>query len=532
MKDPKEVFVENGELDRNKVRGAILKWAREKEEKGLGTIPVNPDRNYKKAMVRNFESWIGDRVKHWKDFRNDYFDSGELYSIISEFYEANDEFREIMIEFVKPVAPTGKELGTIDEFDGPTVPENIEEKKEAEEKGENYNEYGKLSEAGIIQAGDLDHAKLKGTIIKFVNEVDKIKGTEEEATVTEVREAWARWMLDRVGGVWPKFMMNHVDVDLVETWIDSMMDNRDGFWMEVREKYEHAPEELEGNGNEMNTSMERSKKRSITGWNDDRISDSVDVDDSVRGSSNGDINEQTEDRDEDKDPIDISGSTVINGDSVDVIERINGRPIDAIICDPPFGQDYDNRTGEYGVIEGDSDVRGAMNMVEEVMKKSRMILARPAPVMFFCGEMNLAHTKSLVEKWFDFKQILIWDKDWIGMSNADEKWRPKKEFIVYGWYGEPDVENEHRHDGDILTFQRPDGDDRQHPTQKPVDLMQYLVEAVTEESDMVMDPFSGSGATLLGARRCGRDYVGIELDERYYEVIEDRLSQNTITSWG
>lgn len=64
-----------------------------------------------------------------------------------------------------------------------------------------------------------------------------------------------------------------------------------------------------------------------------------------------------------------------------------------------------------------------------------------------------------------------------------------------------------------------------HPTQKPLALMELLIELVTCEGQMVLDPFCGSGTTLLAAQRLGRQYVGIEKEERYFLLAKRRLDE-------
>ena len=67
-----------------------------------------------------------------------------------------------------------------------------------------------------------------------------------------------------------------------------------------------------------------------------------------------------------------------------------------------------------------------------------------------------------------------------------------------------------------------------HPTQKPLRLMKALVELTTREGQTVLDPFCGSGTSLLAAKQCGRHYVGIEQNERYCEIARERLSELTL----
>ena len=72
------------------------------------------------------------------------------------------------------------------------------------------------------------------------------------------------------------------------------------------------------------------------------------------------------------------------------------------------------------------------------------------------------------------------------------------------------------------------GDMPLHPCQKPLDVMLWLVESVTEEGDVILDPFAGSGTTLLAAKLRGRKAIGIELDEQYCKAAAHRCSQGVL----
>jgi len=63
-----------------------------------------------------------------------------------------------------------------------------------------------------------------------------------------------------------------------------------------------------------------------------------------------------------------------------------------------------------------------------------------------------------------------------------------------------------------------------HPTEKPIDLMKVLIENSSKENEMVLDPFLGVGTTAIASKETNRKYIGIELDEHYYNIANERLT--------
>jgi site-specific DNA-methyltransferase (adenine-specific) len=65
--------------------------------------------------------------------------------------------------------------------------------------------------------------------------------------------------------------------------------------------------------------------------------------------------------------------------------------------------------------------------------------------------------------------------------------------------------------------------DKFHPTQKPVALLEYFIKTYTDEGDLVLDNCMGSGSTGVAAKNTNRDFIGIELDENYFEIAKKRI---------
>ena len=64
-----------------------------------------------------------------------------------------------------------------------------------------------------------------------------------------------------------------------------------------------------------------------------------------------------------------------------------------------------------------------------------------------------------------------------------------------------------------------------HPTEKPVGLLASLITSVTKPGDLILDPFAGSGSTLVAAKKTGRRFIGIELDDKYFEKAQRRIEE-------
>ena len=126
-----------------------------------------------------------------------------------------------------------------------------------------------------------------------------------------------------------------------------------------------------------------------------------------------------------------------------------------------------------------------------------------------------------------FFQAVVWDKSARG-SGLGWRYRRNYEFIMVGhpkngklgWADEEvAVPN--------ITRIAPEPN-HLHPTQKPPSLVAQFIHWHTRKGDLVLDPFMGSGATLVAARELGRKSIGIEMDERYCEIAAERVQQGLL----
>lgn len=133
-----------------------------------------------------------------------------------------------------------------------------------------------------------------------------------------------------------------------------------------------------------------------------------------------------------------------------------------------------------------------------------------------------------LDKHLEFKQMIVWDKGPMGMG---WHYRRSYETVLVGqkpgaackWYDETDrIENIIRHIPKIIPQQT------DHPTPKPPELAAHFIGLHTQRGEIVLDPFMGGGSTAEAAKRMGRKFIGIELDERWLAIAVRRLAQEVL----
>lgn len=218
------------------------------------------------------------------------------------------------------------------------------------------------------------------------------------------------------------------------------------------------------------------------------------------------------------------GITIYHGDCREILPSLD-LTADLLVTDPPYGQAYRSNRGQHADIAGDDGTLPLSEWLPLALKRLRR--GRHAYI-FGARDTDITpdvHLCGMTE--------LIWDKQIIGMGDLSLPWSESHEPILFGVqeiskanraknYG---VGAARLRRGSVLHFQRSQsGQNKRHPTEKPVDLLRVLIESSSTFDEVVLDPFAGSGSTLEAARIEGRKAIGIEVDEGYCEIAAQRLS--------
>lgn len=222
---------------------------------------------------------------------------------------------------------------------------------------------------------------------------------------------------------------------------------------------------------------------------------------------------------------------IIHGNSAEVAATIEG-PIHAIVTDPPYGVAFKSGSAqtESGKkftpeIANDGDLDAAVDIFYGAMDHLVPKLADDADLYVFCDRLMIGDWQLVINSLPDIevKNVLVWDKGTPGMGDLEGNWGFSWESILYAKKGRRKVASRR---SSVIAIERLAAGKNWHPTQKPVELLEVLIRQSTDPGDLVVDPFAGSGSTIVAASRLGRRGIGIELNEEYVKRGNDELGQN------
>tara|TARA_R110002012_G_scaffold242890_1_gene417378 strand:- start:1259 stop:2401 length:1143 start_codon:yes stop_codon:yes gene_type:complete len=211
---------------------------------------------------------------------------------------------------------------------------------------------------------------------------------------------------------------------------------------------------------------------------------------------------------------------IIEGDSRKILKTLKNKSYDLLLSDPPYGMDFKSGWNTKDKIQNDK-IEDTVLLFEEVLKECVPLLKDDAHFYLFGNINYLPQIKPIIEKYLSLKNILIWDRKVIGMG--DLKSYGNSYDIVYFGYNKRWKDLHGTRERDILNFQRVDPAKNIHPTEKPLDMLEYLIKKSSNQNDKILEPFAGGGSTLLACKNTNRKATGIEIENKYVKLIKERI---------
>ncbi len=194
---------------------------------------------------------------------------------------------------------------------------------------------------------------------------------------------------------------------------------------------------------------------------------------------------------------------------------------DLLLTDPPYNVDYEGANGKKISNDKMSPAEFA-EFLRRAANASTVCLKQGAAFyVFYADKESISFRHALENAGLSVRQCLIWAKNHFVIGRQDYQW--KHEPCLYGWKdGAPHYFADDRSQCTVLEYPKPQRSD-EHPTMKPVALVAQLIKNSTQEGQIVLDPFGGSGSTLLACELTGRTCRTVELDAKYCDVILKRF---------
>ena len=226
------------------------------------------------------------------------------------------------------------------------------------------------------------------------------------------------------------------------------------------------------------------------------------------------------------------------------MKHIPDKSVDMILCDLPYGTtqnkwdsviDLKRLWGEYERIIKDN---GAVVLTSQGIFTAKLMMSNEG-----MHKYNLIWDKILTSGFLNanrmplrshedicvfYEKLPIYNPQKIKGEKNHSKGTMKTDinnnYSKYGKIDNVEILGDMKHPKSIISFQKPHPSKCLHPTQKPLKLFEWLVKTYTNEGDVVLDNCMGSGTTGVACKNLNRDFIGIELDDKYFEIAKKRIN--------
>jgi len=210
---------------------------------------------------------------------------------------------------------------------------------------------------------------------------------------------------------------------------------------------------------------------------------------------------------------------IVCGDCLELMAEIPNKAVDLVLTDPPYFLPVQHYVGtrESGFSKrtlGDTSILSGY--FRTFFKELSRITTTAGTWYVFCDGQSYPIFYQEMFPYVKYVRPLIWDKE---ISYNGYTWRHQHELIAWG-EGE-ESQRIPTGDGDILKCRGVLQVNRKHPAEKPLNLIGKILQKHT--TDLILDPFCGSGTTCVAAKMLGRRYIGIDISQNYVDIARERL---------
>lgn len=208
-----------------------------------------------------------------------------------------------------------------------------------------------------------------------------------------------------------------------------------------------------------------------------------------------------------------------HGDCLEIMKSMPNDSVNMILTDPPYGINYSSnrrtKTEKFDTLKNDCND----NRLLAYSDFARILKNNSVAIVFASWKNSVVDIQEL-QKYFDIKNIIVWFKGGGGIGDLKHTLSTDYELAIVCHKGKCRLRG--KREGSVWKFNKVNPSKMLHPTEKPTDLLAHMIEKYTDENDVVFDPFMGSGSTGVAAAKTKRNFIGIELDDKYFEIAKRR----------
>jgi len=273
----------------------------------------------------------------------------------------------------------------------------------------------------------------------------------------------------------------------------------------------------------------------FTGYTDDEIDalfNSVNPEITQEDNFDVDIGEIKQPKTQPGDMWILGGHRLLCGDAThdkDMATLMDGKFADMVFTDPPYNVSYVGKTKNALTIDNDAMTDDHFRMFLSAAYHDMFAALKDGGVTYICHADSTGHIfrEEYCKAGFELKQVIIWAKNQFVLGRQDYQWQ--HEPILYGWKpGAAHTFLGGRTQSTLWEIDRPQRN-AEHPTMKPIELCGRAIRNSSRDGEIVLDPFGGSGSTLIACEQLKRKCCMLELDPVYCDVIVNRYMEYTST---
>ena len=207
-----------------------------------------------------------------------------------------------------------------------------------------------------------------------------------------------------------------------------------------------------------------------------------------------------------------------------MLKEIDDDSIDLVVTDPPYevitgGKNGGVKGKPSGILTENKQLMKSIPNPELCLSECFRVMKDGTHIYIMTNTLNLTNYLNIInDVGFKLHNLLVWNKN----NTTPNRWYMKNcEYVIFARKGvakainNPSSQTVHNFDNII--------GNKQHPTEKPVDLMKLYIENSSQVGDTVLDPFMGVGSTGVACKELGRNFIGVELDKQYFDIATKRV---------